>query len=312
MKNIFRYFLIFILVSGAAFAKGGGGTQPICTATAPAQAAAFGFNTVKYCETFATNQGIDTNNTLNPGFNWYIQHYGAQPRNTIPPRFLLNDGTGTWLAGDTNSKSSVLFTAAQIGTTQNYVGTSFTGGFYAECDRKLNPAAITNGEPSMWFASIPFMLSTNTSGNPPFPYIEVDVFDWNNSAAHLANVYEWDNSTTTWWGNTNNATSLPGVVFTNYNTYGFLFVPSTQNGGTGLFKWYVNNVLTTTVTYTPGGAPSPSTCSLQYAGSQACPLGTYSPADTQVWLMMLGTDIGGAGGASQSNHTIRNCHIFQL
>lgn len=313
MKHILAA-LFCLLFATSSFARGGGSAPPVCTASAPAQASAVGFTNLVFCDNFTTNQSIDTFNTLNPGFSWYIQHYKTHA-DLVSPNQLQNDGTGVWLSGNNNGKSTVLLGMAQIGSTSNVVGQGFANGFYAECSRKLTPTA-TSGEPSMWFASKSLILANGqTSGSPVYPYVEIDAFDWFGGSGPTTNVYEWIDSiggASDAYGNTNTTPTIAGVTYTNYNTYGILWVPSTKNSGTGYFKFYLNGTLYTTVTYTPGGAPSPTTCSYQLSGSSSCPTGTYSSADNETFFMMLGTDVGGTlPFNSKMNHTIQWCHVFQ-
>ncbi len=307
-----RYVLLLLVLLACAPLDSraeGGASIPPCTATAPAQATAVGFTNLTFCDTLSTQQSIDINNTKVAGFKWYIQNY-SEHSVFAPLSFLLNDGTGFWLAGQVGGKSTVLNTAVQVGTSQAYIGQVFSGGFYAEATRKLSPTSTT-GEPSFWFQDIKTLLNYSS---PPDRYTEIDVFDWPAGNGPDTSIFDWapGEEATTGYGNTNNHPSMGSPTYSNYNTYGVLVVPSTQNAGTGYVKWYFNNTLVTTVTYSPTGVPNPSTCTNPYTGSVTCPSGTYSNLDTENAMMMFGTDNGGAGGAALMEHTVKDVHVWQL
>jgi hypothetical protein len=324
MRKYLRYFyvvLIFCLGCGDTLARGGAGTVTPCTATPPAQATAVGYTKLVACDTFATNQNIDVYNTSLPGFDWYAQQ-GIKGREVTPSKFINNDGTGVNLTGNNNNDTGIALSTAITNPNVSgaYIGHAWSGGFYAEVSLKLNPQSIaTLGWPVFWFLSVNALTSADGSMYPQgtvFPQAEIDVGEFDVGATPpLFNLYDETGNTSgtvTGYGNTNNTPSLGSPTYSNYHTYGVLWVTAANNGGTGYVAFYFDNTLEETVTYSSSGAPSPTTCRNPYSGSITCPTGAFSDLDSDTLYAMIDTDWAGTGGASVMKPVYKNFHIWQL
>src|SRR4051794_33175342 len=99
MKFITAFLIACLLIAPPAFARGGGAVPTPCVASPPTQASALGITHQVLCDNFATNQGVDANNTQQPGYKLYP----ASPIiGTIPvttKTLINNNGTGLSLSG---------------------------------------------------------------------------------------------------------------------------------------------------------------------------------------------------------------------
>lgn len=222
----------------------------------PAGAASYGFNNLIFQSEFDSINEIDVNNTLQPGYKWYVQSLvvGTYPTNTklIFPSscFSISNSVLTFNPsnplGGTPDGGSIY--SAGFKNDNTFIGNTIPkGGFYAECRMSYDPTLSTIGRswfPAfwMWDKSIVLNSATNTpySGNR---YSEFDVFEAaTGSGTTTPNYVCWD-----WTGpgsfvrNTNYVLGVP-TVDSNFHTYAVLWVPQVKNSGSGLVRRYIDGV----------------------------------------------------------------------
>jgi hypothetical protein len=324
-KTAMLLALLCLPVNVYAMSRGGGPVLPSGCASAPtppAQATSAGLTIPTLCDSFSTNVNVDVNNTQAAGYDWYPAPVNVT-RPITPSGNNLNDGTGIQLTGSgtngTGSNGQVIQTLGRSANTQKYVGPPTVGSFYAEVDMKYDPttpAGQTGGNsPAFWLASNKKSVDSTVevpAGLPAdFPYLELDIFEFfpegmGSPGQPRMNGLEWlYNSGTPVTSCNMTATpslaTLGNPTFTNYNTYGMLFLASTDNGGTGSIKWYFNNNLIQSCTYSAAGTPS---CTPTTASS--CSTGAWMEMDTQPHSFIIGT------GYPTWVNTVRNFHVWRL
>ncbi len=226
----------------------------------PPQAAKYGFNRLTFSDDFLSRDTIDVNNTLAPGYKWYMAnamipqdspdgniHAGVvQSPSSVSVAhsiltFVPSAKSGGWL-------TNVCYKGASPPRT---VGTPIaaTGGYF-ECrmsfDPNFKPAASFvypfQYWPAFWIEDIDLWLAINdrntTLGNKP----ELDFFEYfSRSVGYGMDLHDWTN-------NRNSAAlilrianaSLGSPAFQRMNTFGTLWVRQSKNGGTGIVQRYFN------------------------------------------------------------------------
>lgn len=264
---------------GIGLSLGGRGLVP------PAPAATWGYNRRTFSSRFNDLSKIDTTNSKVAGFDWYIQN--AWPQAQLAPSGNLgwaNMGVnGGSIVSGAASNSSFFSTANNImsikdttangvawqlhtccptGTGTTLVGQTFSNGGYFECVHSCDPSLALSGMatwPAFWSVDTRWLLGQITR------FAELDffeVFPTSNAAPELDfSVHDWNlgvNPGTDTFNNTSNKVT-PGVTDSVFYTFGTLWVPTTQNGGTGLVQRYFNGVHMSSVdqTYTSSGTWSP-------------------------------------------------------
>jgi Glycosyl hydrolases family 16 len=295
--------LLIFLLPNLCEARGGGGTPPTCTAATPAAATAVGYTNLVFCDTFATNQKIDVNNTQFPGYNWYVTDYLPGQGGTLNPNQIFNDGTGNYLVLSGSSPFGI-YSATGNGSNTGYVGNAWGGGFYAEIQMKWNSTTgyCTTRWPVFWFRS------TDVFSNNVYPQEEIDVFEFDACGGPQVNIYDFS-ATSIGYGNSNNGPSIGSPDFTQYHTYGVLWVTAANNGGTGYVSFYFDGTLTNTVQYSQNSPPNPSTCRNPFGGSVTCPNGTFYNFDSRKFFAILNTV---NPGTAQYTAVFKNMHVWQL
>lgn len=272
------------------------------TPTPHPDAAAFGFKTLTFFDDFNSSSTIDLSNTGAPGFNWYLQN--AWPHATSQGGGWSGLFTApVTTAGDVTVANSILSLAGGGGASNGlmlnsacpngtgFVGNVFGGGFYLE-------AKIATGTQTLlWAMPIEFFTGSVNAA------VEFDMFEYNTGAIDMF-VHEWNFS----GGSVTNDSSdegfgggpnFPMTVYTDFHTYGWLWVPASKNGGTtGFFQRYVNGVnmgsgwrdsYTTTGLASPGLTPNNSNGSLSEIDAQHqmlmlwCGAGTAKYDYVAVW-----------------------------
>lgn len=260
-------------------------------------AAAFGFTRCTFFDDFNDTSTIDMANTGNPGFNWYLSN--AWPN-------AVTDAAG-WAGIKTNSatptseisvSNSILkitrpATANPYGYCLNsacangsgFTGNVFGGGFYLQAkvaaDQTISYAG-SGGWPGLWSADIDFFTGSSTS------MIELDHFEMYTSDAVDLAIHEWGFSgstitnDSTQAGGGGNPSWWPLPDYRDFHTIGWLWVPMSKNGGTGIIRRYVDGQLATqwNTSYTASGQPSP-------AMSPNSSNGSLSELDAQRQMLML-------------------------
>ena len=252
-----------------------------CFAIAPRQARAVGYTRTAFCDALTDNSEVDVNNTLRPQFLLYSSSQGV----TTPASAISNHGTALQIDG--GALTSVAARSSVIG------GNTLVGGFYAEVDIKFNSSSCLHGSrvwPSFWLDYAPAQGPSAS----PVRYTELDVFEWLNCKA-LATIHDWpaDGAPQNCQNSNNDVSALfsPG---NRWNRYGVLLIPSSGTG-LGTAKWYYNNTLVSTVTYSPMGLSDPSS---------GCPSGAFATSDTQPWAFVL-------DGGTKDSTMFRNLHLWQ-
>lgn len=263
----------------------------------PAVAAGAGFNTLAFWDGFDSIHTIDVNNTLQPGFNWYLT-------NTIIPQ---DNPDGTQAAGTTQAPSSIGISNSVLSFTPSqpsggwltntgytgtggarYVGTPIAAaGGYFECKMAFDPFFTNPGPkfdypnnfwPAFWMQDAIQGLHINDQNTSPTKAGEVDFFEffgYNPNTDHYFTgmiTHEWTDNINAASG-TGHFTLAPDS-WTGMHTYGCLWLTQTQNGGTGIIKRYFDGAYVTggDLTYTSAGT-SPE-C------NQNCYTGVFSSLDT--------------------------------
>ena len=309
--------ILLLLVPSVAQAKpmSGGAPSPVvaCTASPPSPASLVGITTLIMCDSFTDNTKVDVNNTQAAGFDWYPASAGTFYAIT-PAANITTDGTGMQILGSggtfgDNSSGKTMQTLGRSASGPHYVGASVSGSYYAEIDMKFNPVTPVNQQagnsPAFWDQEYThYLAQSGYPVTPPSTYVELDIGEYvptgvgtgyMNSQFHR---WSWNGGTPTLTcSNTN--TNQPSLTYSNYNTYAIMVLTAADNGGTGLVKWYINNSLVNSCSYTQSGAVS---CT--GGGTSSCGAGTLYELDTQSTVIMLGA------GYPPWGETVRNFHVW--
>jgi hypothetical protein len=283
-----------------ALPRGGTGIQSSSRCgpdSAPAPAAQWGmtcevmdvnFSSASGIDPANGNKAIDADNTLQPGFDLYINNSFPSIINpgtwgnmepTPPDAWSVSNNALTIaptsadssiVAGDTLYEFSTCGYDAG-GGPGDVVGTSFTNGFYV--DVSVGAAAYSSGPltPSAWMA--PTEFTAQFTGTSQAEWNELDSYEADNGR----HIHDWNrlfqgSQETEMIG----TFEQPGAN----TTYGMLVVPaSLHGGGTGLIAPYTND------TYDASDIPAPGTL----VSATAAPnpnggnggVGTFATAATQ-------------------------------
>lgn len=270
-----------------------------CAVAPPPQAVAAGYNTLALCNPLNNLSGIDLGNSLANGFLFYSQANGVT---NAANDYVTNGKYLTILSVPKTAAPPV--TVPINGNTLEPGGTTISGGFYIEADVAFNAGYNAAGDgtlnswPGFWL-DFPADAVNETNGST-IGYTELDIFEWY-SAGMITTVHQWFASNNHACDNLNNSVTFsPGNGF---HRYGLLLIPSSQNSGTGVLKWYIDNTLVTTVTYSGNGLPS---------SSNQCVAGAFQTADSQPFAILLQPGTTGAGGAGQSAAaSFKNLHVWK-
>ena len=271
MKKLFAGLALLPFISVAAFAS------------APAPAAAVGYNTQTFISTFSSD--IDVSNSHQSGFNWYI--WNLMEESTSNSTYISNSSPLV-LSGDTTGPNAEIATVTNI-TSSTWRGHVFGGGAYIETTVKFDPsktALLGTGHPAFWMLPIDVLTGTaqwvgQTTGY--IHYIEFDPLDGTSGWRSNSNLHEWYGLT--WTSNSSNGfVTLPaGTDFKVNHTWAALWVPATS-GTSGYVQYYFDGA-------TIG---SPITWS-QYTNQSPPPTGqgwAYGYMDTEKFALILGTGVG--------------------
>lgn len=282
---------------------GGSANIPGLMPSQPGIAKTWGFNTPVFWDDFNSIATIDVNNTLAPGYKWYMT-------NTKIPQ---DSPDGTQAAGVTQAPSSVsvansvlTFTpSAGSGgwlTTTGYTGNSgtryvgqpiaATGGYFEakfSYNPNFTPAASFSFPfqywPGFWIEDINLWLSINDGVAAGRNLAELDFFEGFGGSGQsntAFEVHDWTDNIHSVQLN-NGQPNLGSPNFNNMNTFGTLWVPQSKNGGTGLVQRFFNGTHLTSadVTY------SSSTTSPEADGGFT---GVFSDLDTSVgYALQIGS-----------------------
>lgn len=245
----------------------GGPVPPACTATPSAAATAAGLTRLVQCDTFATNQHIDINNTQQPGYVAYVQSADLSIARQ-PPSFYSNDGSGTVNINGSSTVGSGGYPMLSVGASPNppyYVGHVYTGSFYAQVNMKFNPIQpfVQNSHhPTFWFGSAEYSLNGVIQPSVS-PFVEGDVLECNEAGQNnpctlnqQMHVWTYNGSGFTQTCSYAGGYSASTPDFNSYHTIGILFLTRADNGGTGELVFTTDGVTTLTITYTASSVTS--------------------------------------------------------
>jgi hypothetical protein len=313
----FLCFLAFYALDHGVNARGGkGGISGVCGPhAAPTAAAAAGLN----CETFwdgpfaATT--IDVNDTGNVGpYKWYTHNAfpqwpgGSGTINspncatciwnmsvalpTPPGDYSFSSGNiviSPVNSGNYGGMPIMLSTIrSQPASPTGYVGQTFKYPLYVEF--VVPSAGITGGnEPDaiIWMIPTSFLMA-GVGNSYHFPEIDICEFAYGCSFIH-----DWAGAGAG-TASTDNQSGLPTASYSGSSTrLGFLFQPGSQ-------KYYQNDVLQGTMTWSAGGGVSP-------AATPNNPAGTFQAGDS----MNFGLFMGAGRAADGKSLTVQQIRVWQ-
>lgn len=294
MRQLFA-LVLGLLLSHAAVAHDfgkGSGTVPAPTLSPPSAAVEYGFNSLSFNDEFDSLSTIDVNNTLQPGFKWYVQSLvlGTYPTNTLiafaassftmPVAGVLHYAPNTPV-GDPASGGN--FFSAGYKADNTFVGNTIQPtGFYAEARMKYDPTCINatkNWFPAfwMWDKGIMYNSGTNTAYGSN-RYTEFDIFEASSNTTVDYVDWDWSNpgGGITQVRNTNYTLGVPTPIDNNFHIYAMRWVPQTKHGGTGYITRYVDNV------YKSAGDVTYSSSTISAQANSGATTGWMSGADASV------------------------------
>jgi hypothetical protein len=275
----------------------------------PPAAAAWNFNRLVFSDEFTSLSTIDVNNTKTAGFKWYTNNQFPnssfsqfQTSPATPAADIGISGSVLTITDDVSHISEGLNTCYWNGSA--ILGTTFSGGFYAEVRMSFDPTlgaggVAWNAWPIYWFW--PMSELDGSVGTASFT--EIDGFEaypdvpGNATISPIMTTHDWIRNAGA--GNHNNQNTnnhidtyinlLSGFHFYDMHTYGTLWVPSTRNAGQGLFQRYLDNVFinqthiaaTSEVDYTSTGPASPG-------AAQSNPNGTFFSSEAWSQCLVIG------------------------
>jgi hypothetical protein len=241
--------------------------------TAPLAAAAVGYLSNTFSSTF-TSSTVDINQTKAPGYQWYFTNFYSIPP-TPSSSVAINPDQSISLG--TAGSSSDIATAVSLGGN-NWRGTTFGGGAYFEATLKFSPAGVMANSstwPAWWSQSIEHAASSGIgdywigqqTGYEHFiepDFFEYDTWSFAGNSTYGGAVHDWFGvygTTTASCANTglcqinntsgsgskfsNSEIALPtSTDFTQYHTYGYLWVPATSST-LGYAQYYFDEKPTT-------------------------------------------------------------------
>jgi len=283
----------------------------------PEAAAAQGYNVNTFSSNF-TLQTVDMNNTRNRGFKWYLfDLYSITAKSTGV--LLRTDGSVT-LIGDATGADGQLMSVSKYPGTDTYTGTAFGGGAYIEAVLHYDPALVAKAH-AKYRAPYPAFWGLPMEGNiiagadqwlgQPAGYIhdvETDFFEADyptKPTAYGAGMHDWygiEGKTCPpglcgiSFTNPSGERDPPaGTDFTQYHTYGFLWVPATPTTN-GYVSAYFD------------GAPIGGTHEwTQFTDQAPTPVGQpwlFGRVDQQHIFFILGTGEG-------ENMTVQSVNVWQ-
>ncbi len=272
----------------------------------PAPAAKYGFHRLVFSDDFLSPDTIDVNNTLAPGFQWYManamipqdspdgnRHAGVvQSRSSVSVAdsvltFIPSAKSGGWL-------TNVGYKGASAPRT---VGTPIAAaGGYFECRMAFDPGFQPAASfvypfqywPAFWMEDIDLWLAINDRNSVRENKPEIDFFEY------YSRAIGYDMDMHDWTSNIKSEGLIPGTAnvnlgtpaFNRMNTFGTLWVPQRENHGVGLVRRYFNgrHIPAADVTY------SSTTISAQAAGGFP---GVFSDMDASAgFVLQIGSGHG--------------------
>ena len=204
----------------------------------PPQAVAAGYTRLAFDEEFTSTNGIDMNDTGEPGFNFYRR----RPFGSVEPANFISVSKGVLTL--TSSRSSNLGLVSICRKGRGWTGFAATNGAYFEASVSFDPAVRASGWPSFWT-----MAAEHLYGGVNSNYLEIDFFEYDTLPFKAGGTNTYGGAIHVWTGRTetNNQAHDRFLVKVpestdwknSFNTVGTLWVP-----GAGI-DYYFNNTLTT-------------------------------------------------------------------
>jgi hypothetical protein len=250
-----RCLFPFILLCASAAQAQTCGPDPV-----PAPASQQGFNCEVFWDGFASLATVDVNDTLAPGFKWYVKGSGF----VEPSSAFVQTAGGLQITPTNNDPVTGLYQLGSCASTGggNHVGTTVTGSMYV--DIKLTTWGSQLGGNNWWPAAWMlggeqlYAIRVPTTGIIDSP--EIDLREWAN-AGDARHYHFWhiigsggapDGSQAD-IGNYVYVSSTP--AFVSGYIYGASLLDPTLNRGTGAVTGYLNDFIetnSTPVTWSPG------------------------------------------------------------
>jgi hypothetical protein len=202
------------------------------------------------------------------------------------------------LSGTTGGVGTYQLSAsATIASATNLLGNSsvagvaplFTAGGYYEVEMSYTYPG-SGCCPSLWVEDLNglYSLNLNTGYGAAAHFAEFDIFEGPSDSD--TNVIDWTGTNGGGLGTSNRVyQGYPSITNpTAMHYYGMLWVPSTQNAGTGLIQFYLDrtHIPSLDVTYSSGGTPTP-------ACTSSNPPGCLFIAESSNYVLLI--DSGGSG-----------------
>jgi hypothetical protein len=268
--------LLLSLWCGSAFAACG-------PDAAPAIASAYGLTCEVFNDPMTSAATFDVNNTLAPGFNWYLRQDWPNARDNassgIPPTTGVDytiDGSGTTMhpVAGFHEKSIFSTCAASSATAAGYVGTVFQGSFYA--DITYNYTIGDNTYHLLWMIPTEYLTGGQAT---PGTIDELDILE--STPFNSRWIHEWSYTAGVATGTGSYEAGLGG------STNGTLVIAPALNDGTyGLLKRATNDVVYSTLQFGPTVVP------IDNGSSTALPVGMFKYLNTNHFCLMLASAIG--------------------
>jgi hypothetical protein len=238
---------------------------------APAQAAAYGLNTLTFYDPCTSLTTVDLNNTKAPGYLWYTNNawpYAAAEgwfrTPTLPPTgadmLLFNNGIVLLGNDAVNGGGPVLESAVTNGTGYTGNAINMANGAYFEIQMQADPV-LGNGAtgwPSFWSMPLEYFLGSATH------FVELDFVEYPGASPPTDMqfaIHDWNTVART---NNQNTNVNSAATDANVHTFGTLYLSSNFNGGSGLVRRFIDGVwdydrgvsFTTTGGCSPGATPA--------------------------------------------------------
>jgi hypothetical protein len=287
-------------------------------ASPPEEAIQYGDTENTFSSATMTAQTIDMNRTYNRGYKWYLTDLDSAKASATGLK-LNSDGSVT-LLGDKTGAQGELSSVTPYPGTNGFAGHAFGGGAYIEAVFSYNPAQVTashNAGVTRWpaFWSLPMEGNYTAGGTWPgqatgyLHNVEVDFFE----AAYFTKPTAYGAAGGHDWYGIPNKTCNPGLckvswitpsaerdppagtVFTQYHTYGVLWVPATASTPGFLDAFFDGKLVGDRHSWT------------QYTNQAPTPVGkswAFGLMDKQHLFFILGTGIG-------APYTIKSVNVWQ-
>jgi hypothetical protein len=262
----------------------------------PSLAKTWGYNTPIFWDDFVSPNTIDLNNTLAPGYNWYMSYsQGA---------FASGDGTNTLPSSAVSISSSILtlniptqkgpnqYALTTMGCKGASPSVTLVGnqlapqGAYFEARIQYNAAMKANpGWPAWWMFDNNLTLAlANSVAFPSNGYVELDFMEGFYSGSGNPNLVMTDWSWYSFSSQCENSNTSPNVGGSaandgNFHTYGCLWVPQAKNSGTGIIQRYFDGT-------------HQANCDISYSSTTSPP---QAGCIHTGWLSALDTNTAGFG-----------------